>query len=201
MRPMETLRQELAATAARLVVEEGLDYGGAKRRAQKLLGVPARTALPDNDTVESEVRAYIDLFHADTQPTELQALRRLALGWMERLAAFRPHIQGAVWNGTATRRSDIHLQLYCDDPKSAEITLIDRGVRYEARTLASGTGPSADVLSISAPCPELGEHIGIHLMIHDYDALRGALKPGADRLPRQGDATALAARLNCETPA
>ena len=201
MRPMETLRQELAATAARLVVEEGLDYGGAKRRAQKLLGVPARTALPDNEAVESEVRAYIDLFHADTQPTELQALRRLALCWMERLAAFRPHIQGAVWNGTATRRNDIHLQLYCDDPKSAEIALIDRGVRYEARTLASGAGPAADVLSISAPCPELGEPIGIHLMIHDYDALRGALKSGADGLPRQGDATALAARLSCETPA
>ena len=198
---METLTHEIAAHAARLVVEEGLDYGAAKRRAQKTLGLPPRTALPDNDLLEAEVRAYIALFYADTQPAELAALRRLALLWMDRLAEFRPHVAGAVWNGTATRLSDIHLQLYCDDPKSAEITLIDRGVRYEARTLASGTGPSADVLSISAPCPELGEHIGIHLMIHDYDALRGALKPGADRLPRQGDATALAARLNCETPA
>ena len=48
MTPMETLTQELAAHAARLVVEEGLDYGGAKRRAHKLMGLPARTALPDN---------------------------------------------------------------------------------------------------------------------------------------------------------
>lgn len=198
MRPMETLRQELAATAARLVVEEGLDYGSAKRRAHKQLGAPARTALPDNDAIETEVRAYIDLFHADTQPGELQALRQLALGWMQRLAAFRPHIQGAVWNGTATRRSDIHLQLYCDDPKSAEIALIDRGVRYDVRPAAGRPGPAADVLSFSAPCPELGEPIGIHLMIQDYDALRGALRPGADGRPRQGDAAALAARLNDE---
>ncbi|MEZ5607829.1 MAG: hypothetical protein R3E52_12075 [Burkholderiaceae bacterium] len=195
---METLRQELAAAAARLVVEEGLDYGGAKRRAQKLLGVPARTVLPDNDAIEVEVRTYIELFHGETQPGELQALRHLALDWMERLAAFRPHIQGAVWNGTATRRSDIHLQLYCDDPKSAEIALIDRGVRYDVRPAPGGPGPAAELLSFSAPCPALGECIGIHLLIQDYDALRGALKLGADGRPRQGDAAALAARLNDE---
>ena len=198
---METLRQELAAAAARLVVEEGLDYGGAKRQAQKMLGVPARTTLPDNETVENEVRAYIDLFHAETQPAELQALRRLALGWMERLSVFRPHIQGAVWNGTATRRSDIHLQLYCDDPKSAEITLIDHGLHFDVRTLTPAGGPPIDVLSLSAPCPELGEAIGIHLMIHDYDALRGALKPGPGGQARQGDHAALASRLTRETSA
>ena len=55
MRSMETLTHEMAAHAARLVVEEGLDYGAAKRRALKVMGVPPRTALPDNDLVESEV--------------------------------------------------------------------------------------------------------------------------------------------------
>jgi hypothetical protein len=79
-------------------------------------------------------------------------------------------------------RSDIHLQLYCD-PKSAEIALIDRGVRYDVRPAAGRPGPAADVLSFSAPCPELGEPIGIHLTIQDYDALRGALRPGADGRP------------------
>ena len=54
------------------------------------------------------------------------------------------------------------------------------------------------MLSFSAPCPELGEPIGIHLTIQDCDALRGALRPGADGRPRQGDAAALAARLNDE---
>jgi hypothetical protein len=80
-------------------------------------------------------------------------LRQLALAWMQRLAAFRPHIQGAVWNGTATRRSDIHLQLYCNDPKSAEIALIDRGVRYDVRPAAGRPGPAADVLSFRRPAP------------------------------------------------
>ena len=202
MRCMETLRHELAAAAARLVVEEGLDYGRAKRRALSLLGAPQRTSLPDNDLIEREVRTYIELFCADTQPGELLALRRLALLWMERLARFRPHLSGAVWNGTATRRSDIHLQLFCGDPKSAEIALIDQGLRFEAHSVPGFNGDTADALSFTSPCPELGEPIGIHLMIHDHDDLRGALKPGADGQSRRGDASALAARLAAtEAPA
>ncbi|GAB1383459.1 hypothetical protein MASR1M50_17790 [Burkholderiales bacterium] len=198
MGPMETLTHELAAHAARLVVEEGLDYGGAKRRAQKLLGLPARTALPDNELVESEVRAYLSLFHADTQPAELAALRRLALRWMQRLAEFRPHVTGAVWNGTATRRSDVYLQLFCDDPKSAEIALIDHQVRYQARSVSGLHGAPVDALSFSSPCPELGEAIGVHLMIHDHDELRGALKPGRQGQPLRGDRQALVQRMQTE---
>jgi hypothetical protein len=57
---MDSLQAEIAATAARMVVEEGLEYGPAKRRAVKQMGLPARTALPDNDLVEDAVRDYID---------------------------------------------------------------------------------------------------------------------------------------------
>ena len=198
MRSMETLTHELAAHAARLVVEEGLDYGGAKRRAQKLLGLPARTALPDNDLVESEVRAYLSLFHADTQPAELAALRWLALRWMQRLAEFRPHVTGAVWNGTATRRSDVYLQLFCDDPKSAEIALIDHQVSYQAGSVGGFHGAPVDALSFSSSCPELGEAIGVHLMIHDHDDLRGALRPGRQGQPLRGDHQALEQRMQTE---
>ncbi|MBN9342360.1 MAG: hypothetical protein J0H52_20140, partial [Comamonadaceae bacterium] len=61
-----TTTAEIANAAARLVVEEGLDWGSAKRRAVRDLGLPARTALPDNDQVEDAVREYIALFCADT---------------------------------------------------------------------------------------------------------------------------------------
>ena len=122
------LATEIANAAARLVVEEGLEWGPAKRRAVRDLGLPARTPLPDNDLVEDAVRESIGLFCADTQPAELRALRELALVWMERMAQFRPYLAGAVWHGTATRLSDIYLQLFCDDCKSAEIALIDHHV-------------------------------------------------------------------------
>lgn len=192
---MDTPAQEIAATAARLVVEEGMEYGPAKRRAVKQLGLPARAALPDNDAVEDAVREYISVFCADTQPAELAALRRLALTWMERLAEFRPYLGGAVWHGTATRLSDIYLQLFCDDPKSAEIALIDHGVDYEARTVNGFNGEPVEALSLSSVSPELGESVGVHLMIHDHDDVRGALrKDSKGRTPR-GDAAAVRALL------
>jgi hypothetical protein len=190
---MDTLQAEIAATAARLVVEEGLEYGPAKRRAVKQLGLPARTGLPDNDTVEDAVREYIDLFCGDSQPAELAALRKLALTWMDRLVEFRPHLGGAVWHGTATRLSDIYIQLFCDDPKSAEIALIDHEVDYTPRTVTGFHGESVEALSLSSMSPELGEPIGVHLLVYDHDDLRGALKADAKGRTPRGDVAAVRA--------
>ena len=190
---MDTLQSEIAAAAARLVVEEGLEYGPAKRRAVKQLGLGARTALPDNDALEDAVREYIALFCAETQPAELVALRRLALTWMERLAEFRPYLGGAVWHGTATRLSDIYLQLFCDDPKSAEIRLIEHHVDYEPRTVPGFHGDPVEALSIRSRSRELGEEIGVHLLVYDHDDLRGALKPDAKGRTPRGDLAAVRA--------
>jgi hypothetical protein len=193
MHLMDTLQSEIAATAARLVVEEGLEYGPAKRRAAKQLRLAARTALPDNDALEDAVREYIAVFCADTQPGELAALRRLALTWMERLAEFRPHLGGAVWHGTATRLSDIYLQLFCDDPKSAEIKLIENGVDYTPRSVPGFHGESVEALSISSMSHELGEAVGVHLLVYDHDDLRGALKRDAKGRTPRGDLAAVRA--------
>ena len=188
---MNTVQEEIAATAARMVVEEGLEYGPAKRRAVKQLGLNARAQLPNNDQVEDAVREYLDLFCADTQPAELAALRALAAVWMERMADFRPHLGGAVWRGTATGLSDIYLQLFCDDPKSTEISLIDHNVRYEVSTVQGFQGEAVDALSILSSCPGLSQKVLVHLMIYDLDDLRGALKPDAQGRTYRGDLVAL----------
>ncbi|OZB51108.1 MAG: hypothetical protein B7X43_04700 [Thiomonas sp. 15-63-373] len=75
---MDSLRAELAVLAARLIVEDGLDYGTAKRKAAKrLLGERvAHDLLPSNDEIEQQVREELALFHADTQPAQLLQLRR-----------------------------------------------------------------------------------------------------------------------------
>lgn len=182
-----TLKLDIAATAAALVVEEGLEYGPAKRRAVKQMGLPARSDLPGNDEVEDAVREYIALFCADTQPAELAALRVLALTWMERMAPFRPYLGGAVWHGTATRLSDIYIQLFCDDPKSAEIALIDHSVDYEPRSVTGFTGDSVEALSLSSFCQGLNENVGVHLLVYDHDDLRGALRPDSKGRKPRGD--------------
>ena len=187
---------EIAAVAAQLVVQEGLEYGPAKHRALRQLGFPQRTPLPGNDEVEDAVREHIVLYCADTQPAELRALRRLALAWMERLSNFRPYLSGAVWHGTATRLSDIYIQLFCDDQKSTEIMLIDQGIKYEPRTVPGFQGVPVDVLSVHEYCQELEEPIGVHLVVHDLDDFRGGLRPDAKNRAPRGDLKAVRALLN-----
>lgn len=186
---------ELAQVAARLVVEEGLEYGPAKRRAVKQLALPARTPLPANELIEDAVREYIALFCADTQPAELLALRALALRWMQRMADFRPHLVGAVWQGTATRLSDVHLDLFCDDPKSAELALIDHHADYDTHSGTGLRGEQVDVLSVHDRCDGLDEMVGVHLKVHDLDDLRGALRPDARGRAPRGDLQALRRRM------
>jgi hypothetical protein len=192
---MQAAQEEIVNTAARLVVEEGLEYGPAKKRALKQLGLLGRTALPDNDALEEAVREYIALFCADTQPAELLALRELALVWMQRLAQFRPHLGGAVWHGTATRLSDIYIQLFCDDPKSPEIALINHNARYEAREVTGFHGEAVSALSLHSLCAALHETVGVHLLVYDYDDIRGALKTDAKGRAPRGDINAVAALL------
>lgn len=84
---MNNLKQEIAVVAARMVVEEGLEFVLAKRRALKQMGLPPRTQLPADDEIEREVADYVAIFCAETQPVELRALRELALEWMRRLGS------------------------------------------------------------------------------------------------------------------
>jgi hypothetical protein len=181
--------EEIASAAARLVVDEGMEYAQAKRKAVRQLGLPrGRAELPSNEQVEDEVRSHLALFCADTQPAELRALRQLALRWMQRLAEFRPHLGGAVWRGTATRLSAIHLDLYCDDPKAAEIALINQGIDYDV----SGDGDDAvHYLSLADRCPGFSEPVTLFLAVRDLDDQRGALKPDARGRSWRGDAAAL----------
>ncbi len=191
-----TLTAEIAAAAARLIVEEGLEYGPAKRRAARDLRIGGRSVeLPGNDVVEDEVRSYIDCFHADSQPAELAALRGVAASWMARLQAFRPYLTGAVWRGTATRRSSIHIELYCDDSKSAELALIDMRVDYEVSSTDGPRGKPLDVLNLFIRSPELADRVHVALTVLDYDDVRGALRGDARGRPQRGDLAALRALL------
>jgi len=188
---VQTLQLEIAAAAAALIVEEGLEYGPAKRRVVKQLALPGRTELPDNDQIEDAVREYITIFCGETQPAELKALRELALVWMARMAVFRPYLTGAVWHGTATRLSDIYIQLFCDDPKSAEIALIEHNVDYEPRTITGFTGTAVEALSLSSLCAPLSETVGVHYVVYDHNDLRGALRPDAKGRKPRGDLVAV----------
>ena len=147
--------------------------------------------LPDNQQIEHAVREHLSLFRAETQPQELHALRRLALIWMDRLAEFRPHVCGAVWNGTATALSAIYLELFCDDPKLAQITLVNKGFSLEASSESRNSADDTTTVGFIDKCEELGSDIDILLSIKDYDMLRTRSRPGRQGRPSRGDAAQL----------
>jgi hypothetical protein len=199
---LDRQQQEVAQTAARLIVEDGLDYASARRKALQEHGEGGRRLrdAPSNEDIEDEVRAHIAIFCADSQPAELRALRAAALRWMLRLADFRPHVGGAVWRGTATRQSIVRLDLYCDDIKAPEIALLNKGVDYETVSEPLGRGEHALTLVLGEHDRELDDWITIHLNILDLDDLRGALKPDARGRTWRGDAAALQRLLEEDTP-
>jgi hypothetical protein len=194
---LSSLTTEIAITAARLIVDEGLEYGPAKRRAAKLVcpGQLRASSLPSNMAIEVEVHNHIALFCADTQPHELHALRLIAIEWMERLHLLRPHLTGAAWRGTATRLSSVHLQLFCNDSKEAEIEFLNQNIPFDLGSTPGPRGQLIDVLTVSSWCPQLKEHVSVHLSILDFDDLRGALKPDAQGQTERGSLAPLRQRM------
>jgi hypothetical protein len=126
------LRRRIASAAARLMAEDGLtDYGMAKRKAARSLGMGDHEALPTNEEVEAELRAYQDLFQEDEHPERLFELRTTALVVMKLLAEFHPYLTGPVLDGTAGRYSAINIDLYADSSKDVEISLLSRNISYD----------------------------------------------------------------------
>ncbi len=196
---------EIAAAAAALVVDEGMEYGAAKRKAAQALsgrgggrngrGSNSRAELPSNEEVEDAVREHIDLFMGAEQRQQLQALREVAMRWMQRLTPFRPHLGGAVWRGTATKLSAVHLDLYCDDTKAAEIFLINEGVDFDSADLPGHGREPVLVLTVASPCAAWRAPVTVHLILHDLDDQRGALKPDSRGHSWRGDLAGLLRRM------
>jgi hypothetical protein len=181
----QRVREEIAIAAARLIAEDGLDYASAKRKAARQVIGETRIAgewLPDNDQIEEEIREYQSLFQGDSQPTLLRRLRVIAVDWMGRLAPFNPYLTGAVLGGTAGEHSDVHLQVFCDNPKEVAIYLLNANIQYdvsETRHFA-GRGYVETLSFLWRPADERGaEPVGIHLALYETDDLRGAVRADA----------------------
>lgn len=172
---MGSLRAEIAAAAARMIVEDGVSYGMAKRKAARYAfgsGRVAREMLPDNAQIEEEVRIYNELFLGETQPARLSHLRELALELMEKLAQFNPYLTGAVLNGTAGEYSEIRLQLFVDNPKDVMIYLLNRGVDFDVSETTHFKQHHAPVETLSF----MWKNEGVHLILYETNDFRGALK-------------------------
>jgi hypothetical protein len=190
----DQLRAEIAAAAARMIAEDGADYGTAKRKAVKQILGNAKVKgdiLPDNAQIEDEVRVYNELFFGETQPARLHHLRKLALQMMQELERFNPYLTGAVLNGTAGEHSDIHLQLFAESAKDVEIFLLNKNVDFEVSETAHFKNRGEPVETVSF----MWLNEGVHLALYEMDDLRGAVRIAAGGKAERTDLAGVAALI------
>jgi hypothetical protein len=222
----EQTQQEIARLAARFIVEDGHDSGPARQKAAaQVLGhaVRANGAMPDHEQMEAALRAHLREHLGAAHGSLLQRLRECALGWMQSLDGFQPHLVGAVLNGSATPQSPVHLHLFTDNAKEVEMALLDRGLDIRVGPADPGQPHVQEVIGFLDPCREAGSGGGVRtpqrpremaapalailLTVLDADALRLAPPAHARRedpdlhpVERSGRASAqMVRRLLAET--
>lgn len=141
-------RSQIAHLAARLMAEDGVeDYALAKRKAARQLGAAETEALPANDEVEGELRAYRALYQPE-HSQRIAELRRIALDAMRALERFSPYLTGAVLKGTAGPYAEIELQLFPESAKEVEIFLLERRIAYSTHEGRRFSGDRAHAMSV-----------------------------------------------------
>jgi hypothetical protein len=147
------MRERIAATAARIMAEDGIDdFALAKRKAARQLGAPETEALPRNDEIEEELRAYRALYQPEEHSERITELRRIALDAMRALERFSPYLTGPVLKGTAGPYAEIELQLFPESPKEVEIFLLERRLAFathEGKRFSGGRAHAMSVFSLA----------------------------------------------------
>jgi len=168
------MRARIAAAAARIMAEDGVDdFALAKRKAARQLGAADTHALPRNDEIEAELRAYRSLYQADEHPHLIDELRRVAFEVMRELERFSPYLTGPVLSGLAGPYAEIDLQLFPDSAKEVEIFLLDRGVPFTTNEARRFSGDRARAVSLIS----LDWHgVPVRLSVFDPRDERVALK-------------------------
>jgi hypothetical protein len=184
------MRALIAAAAARIMAEDGIDdFALAKRKAARSLGAARgdemREALPTNDEIEAELRAYLALYQAEEHPQRTDELRRIALDAMRALERFHPYLTGPVLKGIAGPYAEIDLQLFPESAKDLEVFLLDRGIAFETHEGRRYSGDRAHAVSVFTL---LWQETPLRLSVFDPRDERVALKTSqAGRvMPRAG---------------
>ena len=196
------LRQLVAQHAARMMAEDGIsDYGYAKKKAGRQLGVVDANCLPSNAEIEEEIRLFHDIYNSDDQPEALRILRQDALATMQIFARFHPHLTGSVLDGTAGQYAETHIHLFADSAKDVEIFLLNQQIPYDSndksyrvRDRKSGekkaSGKNSERLKVPMFTLE-GPNGFIKLSVFEFDDIRFSTKSvvsggNAERLDTEG---------------
>ncbi|NMG16331.1 hypothetical protein [Aromatoleum bremense] len=162
------LRRGVAALAARMMAEDGIsDFGFAKRKAARQLGISESEALPNNAEIEAELRAWQALYQDEEQAERLLEMRCAAIEVMRLLGEFRPYLTGGTLDGTAGRYTEVDIELYPESAKDVEIFFLNHDIGYEHREPRRGAANAPEaILSFD------WNHVPIRLSLYTVQAER-----------------------------
>ena len=201
---LEHMRQLIAQKAAQMMAEDGInDFGYAKKKAGKQLGVSEASVMPTNAEIEEEIRLYHEIYNADEQPIELEKLRKTALMTMQLFERFNPHLTGSVLDGSAGKFSQTNIHLFADSAKDVEMFLLNQQIPFESseKSYRVSDKPSKDKkekVRKTVPVFTLETELGLQkLSVFDVDDMRVAVKRTVDGSnAERADITDLRALLN-----
>ena len=196
------LRQLVAQQAARMMAEDGVsDYGYAKKKAGRQLGVVDANCLPSNAEIEEEIRLFHDIYNSDDQLEALRLLRQDALATMQIFARFNPHLTGSVLDGTAGQYAETHIHLFADSAKEVEIFLLNQQIPYDSNDKSyrvrdrksgekKGSGKNSERMKVPMFTLE-GPNGFIKLSVFEFNDIRFSTKNvvnggNAERLDAEG---------------
>ena len=184
------------------MAEEGVsDYGYAKKKAGRQLGVVDANCLPSNAEIEEEIRLFHDIYNSDDQPEALRLLRQDALATMQIFARFNPHLTGSVLDGTAGQYAETHIHLFADSAKEVEIFLLNQQIPYDSNDKSyrvrdrkagdkKGSGKNSERMKVPMFTLE-GPNGFIKLSVFEFNDIRFSTKNvvnggNAERLDAEG---------------
>jgi len=184
---LDHLRHMIAQEAARMMAEDGInDFGYAKKKAGRQLGVKDNTVLPTNVEIEDEIKVYHALYNGEEQPLALNNLRKAALVTMQLFERFNPFLSGSVLDGTASMQAQTDIHLFADSAKEVEIFLLNEDIPFESseRSFRLSDKLSKDKKDKSrktVPVYILETEYGLQkLSVFDFDDMRFATKKASD---------------------
>ena len=168
------MRTRIAAAAARIMAEDGVDdFARAKRKAARQLGALDTQALPRNEEIEAELRAYRSLYQPEEHARVIDQLRSVALDAMRALERFHPYLTGPDLKGIAGPYAEVDIQLFPDSAKDVEIFLLDRGIPFDTHEARRYSGDKAHAVSVITL---VWDTVPVRLSVFDPRVERLALK-------------------------
>ncbi len=119
------------------MAEHGIrDYGLAKRKAARHLGLPEGQGLPSNEEVDAALLERQSLFEPEEVAERLTALRRQAWEVMRIFARFEPTLTGAVASGAIFENSLVELEILTESSKDFEQFLVNNNIEFKIQDRA-----------------------------------------------------------------